>query len=1680
MILDHSAAVPALLGRRLTLAYMPFSPEDAEVVQQYGGLSRTPPYLIEVRPVLKSAGIVIASGDGPVGMGVRYTLRLELKGPGGTQTVSNTVLAGNMIAIGLGGRMVTNPEAIDGQAAQILSGLAARYLESWNDSDLELTNLLRVVPVRPIISACFVLSEIDIEYAGGDPLYPISFEWKGIAIDADLRATAPVGVETRETERSFLLISGLEGSILENRVFEDVLQIPSISTAKALALAASEGVTVYDLTAENVDAVLPGLPLDPRVKDEVKDATARGFLARVPGEPITHLDWTGVGYLLLDEQTGEAAYQLQGGHSGGVTAPAALQIPANIRDPLAAQGEDPEPLDSVVANISKFDSTDFQEGIVDKVLERPLKVLVTDKDGFAAANQPVIFTVIGGEGSFPGNTNDPGASEITVLSDDRGEAAATLKLGRHTNLIPRYLIEDGDENATQVGLNLVTVRSGAVSVSAPFTEIAFPDRQPVGDLITLYLTWKGQQHLGSLPNLTVAALMALGVDDQHGNPISNAAIRFAFSATSSEGTGPNPELASVPEGWSAERGPTTTPGKLLTVESYLDCLPPSGHLRYGECSTEVPSVTVGSTATGAYAYASIGDSPYSIYWFDMGTTVTPRLGSIGYPTVGWLCHTPNPNDCPLSSEPHAMVSFGNRTTITNALGNLVEAYLPGASATVGLWADVLYEKERLEEFFREGDPTPHYRAIGINEWLREPLTDSTYALQAAGGTTVDAEATHVGQGQYEAQMTMAGTPKLNTVRYTGTHLQPLIPYLPGTRDVDPAEVVPGSPPTLRRRIKDPAQPIRADGAFSLWGVKPEVTAVAPEPFLLTSAGTVPADASVSYSITPTAYVPLLATSQLRLDVHRDNTLVLEAYGNGGAPFIIPMGLALTPGDYDAVLNILGVSRLPGRQSRPAGRQAAPPPPSPIPSPPKKISVVRIAILDDTTPWRPQRHPTQTMRVVFKGPADLNTSTVRLLVSGPAALPTTYTPTTGLVTKVQNTQDRYTFEWTGPWELPGQTTPPSPLPRGRYALKVAATRQGAQSEITSGAREVALVEVIKVDMSYSCPPIVVCDEPPMPLGNGEPAYGPNAPNARVARTGGGKRIFADAGANVVTLSATVDPQVVGATVYFKAVDADDPDHGNIDDDRDPPNTFAADNRGAALFPNGSSSNTSGSPAVAQVTIEVSRKPGDNYRFVASTTPAMPSATPGTPATWLQRVNGLQPVGRAVAPNTTALAQGALGLDPTSTATLSADDELQATDLLTVWRTLNVSLEATEASASAGPSSPQRNFLIGSILRMGGPSSSPDQLSEIEAQPDVTGLQFGFDDRSPAISQTPCLASLFCGGRYENGTVSMGDIIVAIKGNKAFSPSTNSATLITRSGAGIQAEILQPNATAGTTVTIVGWLAPPPPPALPQPGQFTLHSSDSTRIGPAYINGTLILGGPYFLGGQSFSIQSVVAGTNTTIAVAQQPLSFRLVDDDSLEPLLYHSQLMQGSDDPDLNPLATAYVQPVFEDLASTAPYARNIDPDAAGNDEPMAQAQLARGHRSASTEEQWRAYLQFASQEHSDRDSDPDWESNGGTAHGWTPQPDFDYRGSLIFYEANGDFARKVSTLPTATATTLQGVLDETMLHEVIHQFNVSRDCPRSSPCGIMTQGVSTPPSYTRPHYLEPEELIAVRSGRGRQ
>lgn len=90
------------------------------------------------------------------------------------------------------------------------------------------------------------------------------------------------------------------------------------STTKVLETAVENRIPIYHVEQGNADRVLSSLAVNEGTKREIRDAVADGLTVAIPQREVTIGGWTGIGYVITDEETGAAAYRISGGANGGV------------------------------------------------------------------------------------------------------------------------------------------------------------------------------------------------------------------------------------------------------------------------------------------------------------------------------------------------------------------------------------------------------------------------------------------------------------------------------------------------------------------------------------------------------------------------------------------------------------------------------------------------------------------------------------------------------------------------------------------------------------------------------------------------------------------------------------------------------------------------------------------------------------------------------------------------------------------------------------------------------------------------------------------------------------------------------------------------------------------------------------------------------------------------------------------------------------------------------------------------------------------------------------------------------------------------------------------------------------------------------------------------------------------
>lgn len=724
-----------LSNRKVTLTYEPESVEDQQIIDSYGGLDNTPSYLVRLRPVLTVDGerIVVARDGLP--MGAEYSLAISVISPNGTEQVSNTHIVGNLSVIGIVSHKTTGDTALteNDDAGTILFKEVNGYIRRWNQAEEELAALLKVAMIRPVPTVVTVGGVIDVTWLLG---LPHGFEWKGVFIDAALRGVEAVPRTSDGTAvRTFMRLCSLQGSVLENRIFEDDFQVESVSTAKLLALAANSAVPLVTIDQANSAAVLPSLTVGEEVKQDIVNAVNQGLTVTIPQHDMTYREWSGIGYLKENPVTGASGWMLSGQIAGGMTVVGTDRWNEIFRNPLSQPFTEPANLDPAsAASIQKITASDLQFGLVGEPLKSPLQVLVRDRNGKPVAKAEVIFTVRAGGGKFA-----DGQTTITVQTGKNGVASAVLTLGQLTAANPVFMSDENDRYSNQYGQNVVDAElASGVPIAAPFTAYGMPKepqaiRQTHGD---------GSQN----PILSFAGFVSVAVEDMYGNPIANQPVTFSVGKAVDRSGCSNPNN-------------DTRPAVLLTTAD--PCIKSSPiYSELGKCGTAASALTGKTSSTGAAVQVVLGGIPGADYPIEAKALVETTAGNKELTTTFTLKSYPFGN-CSGFADP----SYQFTTSYVypaDAYGNNINAAKAGTAIPVQAKLYFLKENPALieETFNCDSGSLTCKKIAGAREYVT--TTDFTSSSVTFGGVAGESQ----GEGVFTSSYTLK--PGLNYIQITGS------------------------------------------------------------------------------------------------------------------------------------------------------------------------------------------------------------------------------------------------------------------------------------------------------------------------------------------------------------------------------------------------------------------------------------------------------------------------------------------------------------------------------------------------------------------------------------------------------------------------------------------------------------------------------------------------------------------------------------------------------------------------------------------------------------------------------------------------------------------------------------------------------------------------------------------------
>lgn len=323
--LTYPISLPALNTKRLGVTYVPATAADAAVIEdaKARGATSLPAYLIELVPVLQLDGTEVARGPS-VGMGESQYWEIELRDPGAVadETLVFSQIAGDEIVFAVNGNGI-EPQAVVDRMERVLNDNASENLHQvalnyWMEHDsldhffaLQLGILTTRLPSIAVSSA-----PLAVQYFFG---LPRSASYSGRLFDAK-RILSAVGAPAAMLATAFRRQSGIQGSYLEASIFNQLFRRPqgrAVSAVQLLADANAQGIPIHTIDQSNSATSLPLLELSAEVRADVEAAIAAGMVVTLPRRPPLRDDFTGVGYVIIDPQTGAGAYRIAGGSNGG-------------------------------------------------------------------------------------------------------------------------------------------------------------------------------------------------------------------------------------------------------------------------------------------------------------------------------------------------------------------------------------------------------------------------------------------------------------------------------------------------------------------------------------------------------------------------------------------------------------------------------------------------------------------------------------------------------------------------------------------------------------------------------------------------------------------------------------------------------------------------------------------------------------------------------------------------------------------------------------------------------------------------------------------------------------------------------------------------------------------------------------------------------------------------------------------------------------------------------------------------------------------------------------------------------------------------------------------------------------------------------------------------------------------
>lgn len=336
-LLTQTITLPADVLKRMTVTWVPATPADQAIVDSYGGLENTPAFAVDVKPLLKLDGSLLATGSAvPLADGVSISVSLIYPNSGVVATLTHPYIsAGDFLAVGLDADQISDAR-LDRISAGIMAALPAEGTPSEDEDAVkgaflhfagmsyfmelargqnEIDGLTSYRTVRQVYEG-LASSTLQISHIFDLPFFAVP---GNLTIDVQRQTAGHLNIDSSSAQNAaHRRLSGDNGSAQEHRTWETLVALEGISTIKSLMLAHERGVPVFVINSGNCPTLCPQLNLHPSVESDIQSKVAAGATVTTPRDETPLNQWHGVGYL-VEEPGGAAAYLISGFLAGGET-----------------------------------------------------------------------------------------------------------------------------------------------------------------------------------------------------------------------------------------------------------------------------------------------------------------------------------------------------------------------------------------------------------------------------------------------------------------------------------------------------------------------------------------------------------------------------------------------------------------------------------------------------------------------------------------------------------------------------------------------------------------------------------------------------------------------------------------------------------------------------------------------------------------------------------------------------------------------------------------------------------------------------------------------------------------------------------------------------------------------------------------------------------------------------------------------------------------------------------------------------------------------------------------------------------------------------------------------------------------------------------------------------------------